>query len=59
MHINLPTGLARITALPELRSQGWRGHAKGDALTAGYCAKVVFAHGEQEVLSGEGQRDWL
>ena len=59
MLINLLTDLVRITALPELRSHGWRGHAKGSGLTAGYWAKVVFAHGEQEVLSGEGQRDWL
>ena len=59
MLINLPTGLVRITALMELCSQGRRCHEKGNALTAGYCAKVVFAHGELEVLSGEDQQDWL
>ncbi len=52
MLINLPTGLVRITALLELCAQG-------SALTAGYCAKVVFAHGELEALSGEDQQDWL
>ena len=52
MRINLPTGLARMKALPELCSQGRRGHAKGSVLTAGYCAEVVFTHGEQEALSG-------
>ena len=59
MLINLPTGLLRITALLELCAQGRRCHVKGSALTAGYCAKVVFAHGELEVLSGEDQQDWL
>ena len=42
MVINLPTGPVRIMALPELCAQGRRGHAKGSALTACYCAKVVF-----------------
>ena len=52
MLINLPTGLVRIMAALELC-------ALGSALTAGYCAKVVFAHGELEALSGEDQQDWL